>query len=418
MFDTIEAGQAQAAGLLSSAAALHRDIARAQHAQVVAVSAFCRLREELDDADPSVSEATAARMRFEAGEFARSEVAVALGVSVVAAGWLQELGDALEVRPALSAAFAAGEVDLARVRVVLEGTAEVHPDRMGAVDEEVTAAARVARGAGLGARVGRIVARVDPEAVRRRRQVAELDRHVQVTPRADGTATVWARLRGHEGLVLDRRLDQLADTLCAADPRTRAQQRADGLVSLVHGTEMGCRCGGCHREAVLPMPRVELIVTGATLAGGDAPGELLGHGPLDPDLTRILAACADTVRVATTARGTVLDTQAVRYTPSAALAATIRLRDRTCRFPGCRRRATQADLDHLVPFRHDDPTRGGLTVWDNLFALCRHHHRAKTLRVWTYHHLGDAVLEWTSPTGTTRTTRPPPAPTADDPPPF
>ncbi len=120
MFDTIEAGSACAAGLLVGAAESHRAVARAQHAEMVAVAQFCRLRAELDIADPALPEDTLDKVHFEAGEFARSEVAVALGVSVFAAGRLAETGDALGLRPCLSAAFAAGEVDLARVRTVLE----------------------------------------------------------------------------------------------------------------------------------------------------------------------------------------------------------------------------------------------------------------------------------------------------------
>ena len=48
----------------------------------------------------------------------------------------------------------------------------------------------------------------------------------------------------------------------------------------------------------------------------------------------------------------------------------VRTRDRTCTFPGCRRRAALCDLDHITPW--DD---GGTTSAWNLHCLCRRHHR-------------------------------------------
>ena len=50
----------------------------------------------------------------------------------------------------------------------------------------------------------------------------------------------------------------------------------------------------------------------------------------------------------------------------------VELRDETCRFPGCRRRAERCDLDHTVAWQD-----GGHTAEDNLAALCRHHHLVK-----------------------------------------
>lgn len=398
MFDTTAAPDPGAA-LLAVAAGARREIARAQHAQVRAVARFHELRREEDLADGTATSA--------AGEFALGEVAVALGCSTVAAGRLLDVGLSLEPRPALSAAFAAGEVDLARVRVVLDRSAQVDGVHLPEVDRLTAAAARSAHGRALGARVDRIVAAVDPDGVRDRRETATRERSVVVRPAADGCATLWGRLPALDGQVLDRRLDELARAVCPTDPRTHEQLRADALTALALGTELGCACGGVHAAPQAAPPRVELVVTHDTLAGRtDDPGELRGHGPVDPALARTLAACAEQVRTAVVASGVVSELEALRYTPSAALDRLVRLRDGTCRFPGCARPSRGCDLDHREPYRHADPARGGRTTRDNLFALCRHHHRAKTLRVWSYHHLGRAVLEWTSPTGTTHVTHP------------
>jgi len=96
------------------------------------------------------------------------------------------------------------------------------------------------------------------------------------------------------------------------------------------------------------------------------------------------------------------------------------LRDRTCAAPYCTRPARHLDLDHLDPWKdtdhpvHPDATDppggppGGSgttdppapqTRSDNLAALCRHHHRAKTLTGWCYEMLTPGVYLWTSPHG-------------------
>jgi HNH endonuclease len=106
-----------------------------------------------------------------------------------------------------------------------------------------------------------------------------------------------------------------------------------------------------------------------------------------------------------------------RYAPSAAQQRFGRTRDRTCRFPTCGQRAGWADADHVIPHAH-----GGATDCANLCCLCRSHHRLKTFaRGWRFHMSPDGVLTVTTPSGITRTTRPPglrPPPADDTGPPL
>ncbi|MEI4273344.1 hypothetical protein TEK04_16610 [Klenkia sp. LSe6-5] len=121
------------------------------------------------------------------------------------------------------------------------------------------------------------------------------------------------------------------------------------------------------------------------------------------------------------------------YRPTAAQYRYLRARDRHCRFPGCRQTALHADADHVVPYDHHDPARGGRTCVRNLVMLCRRHHLLKTHAPgWAFALDPDGILHVTTPGGTTRSTRPPaagevldllrPAPPphdpAADPPPF
>jgi hypothetical protein len=112
-----------------------------------------------------------------------------------------------------------------------------------------------------------------------------------------------------------------------------------------------------------------------------------------------------------------------RYVPTPAQRRFVSTRDRTCRHPGCRNAAAWSDLDHVIPHGV-----GGPTACENLCCLCRRHHRLKTHAPgWRFVMTTDGVLTVTTPSGVTRTTRPPGlhhppgwsvSPPDDDPPPF
>jgi hypothetical protein len=91
------------------------------------------------------------------------------------------------------------------------------------------------------------------------------------------------------------------------------------------------------------------------------------------------------------------------YRPSAGQEKFLRTRDRHCRMPGCRRRAARCDIDHVIA--HAD---GGPTDCWNLCCLCRRHHRIKTFaRGWRFDLLDDGRLIVRTPSGVSRETRPP-----------
>jgi hypothetical protein len=92
-----------------------------------------------------------------------------------------------------------------------------------------------------------------------------------------------------------------------------------------------------------------------------------------------------------------------RYTPTPAQRRFIKARDRGCRMPGCHQPVGRVDLDHVHPYG-----AGGVTDCDNLCCLCRHHHRLKTHATgWRFLLTEHGVLRVTTPSGITRSTRPP-----------
>ena len=95
-----------------------------------------------------------------------------------------------------------------------------------------------------------------------------------------------------------------------------------------------------------------------------------------------------------------------RYRLSPELARRIRLRDGSCRHPGCSVPADDCDIDHCRPFNHADPSSGGLSIEANLMCLCRQHHRFKTFHGWSYRLDRGGTLTVTTNTGHTITTDP------------
>jgi hypothetical protein len=90
------------------------------------------------------------------------------------------------------------------------------------------------------------------------------------------------------------------------------------------------------------------------------------------------------------------------HDPPGWMADLVRLRDRHCVFPGCRRASRACDLDHIQEYvPPDDGGPPDQTRPENLAPLCRRHHRAKTHTAWRYRRLPDGSYRWTSPTGRT-----------------
>jgi Domain of unknown function (DUF222) len=349
--------------------------------------------------------------------FARTtaEVSAAMNMSPRGAQHLVSQAEALDARlPKVAALLAAGRTDWRTVQLVIARTDLVSDDAlMAQLDESF--AERIGRWQCWSRRriinaVDAAVRVIDPDAAKERRVRADDERHVSVTPLPDGLAQVRGSLPATAGAVFDKRLSEMATSVCAKDSRTIAQRRADALSALCEGRTLACDCGqpDCAARAHASESAaggvqtvINVIATGATVTGdSDQPGYLEGYGVIDAEQVRELA---DTATIRPVECPTVSEDEALRYQPSAALERWIRCRDMTCRFPGCDRKAAICDLDHTTPFNQADPSLGGLTVpWD-LACYCREHHRLKTfhggLGGWRDEQLPDGTIVWTSPTG-------------------
>jgi hypothetical protein len=342
-------------------------------------------------------------------EAVSAEVAAALRISQGMAGSRLHYARAMcERLPKVGEVFRAGDIDYRVFQTIVFRTDLIaDADVLAGVDAQLAANVvrwpSMTRGR-LAGQVDKIVAKADADAVRRRTK-AQGDREVWIGPDQDGLAEIGGSLLGPDAHALDRRLTALAATVCAHDPRTREQRRADALGALAAGADrLGCRCGRAEcaagkRPAASPVV-IHVIAERATLDGtGTTPAsELSADGLIPPELVQELAASATLMPLLHPA-----DTAPEKgYVPSTALADFVRCRDLTCRAPGCERPASAAtSTHHTIPYAD-----GGTTCASNLKCLCRLHHLLKTFGGWRDRQLPDGTVIWALPDGHTYVTTP------------
>ncbi|WP_024475706.1 DUF222 domain-containing protein, partial [Arthrobacter sp. CAL618] len=223
----------------------------------------------------------------------------------------------------------------------------------------------------------RLRERLHPESISTRRQKAVLGRLVQLSPAYDGMAWLEAYLPTDQAAGIFHRVDTAARALQGPDEaRTLTQLRADVLVDVLTSAgptgdhETGAEDNGGNDgksdskstgssgssqsgEASTywgVQAKVFVTVPVMTLLGGDAPGELEGYGPIDPETARKLAGHAPSfTRILTHPfTGARLGADATTYRVPQDLKDAVRVRDGTCRHPGCNRLAVFCELDHTT----------------------------------------------------------------------
>jgi hypothetical protein len=471
------------------AGALHLDELRAAQAMIGAqearraraIVAFCRSRPASLDRPASEIGAAAAATRAArpaalaaVSEWAVDEVAVKLSLTESSASRLVVMSlQLVEQLPGTLAALARGVLTWEHARVLCEVIAPLDDAVRSQAEDRLLSRLGTKSPTQLRAAAHRVVARLAADAISRRVAEAIRDRKITVYPTGDGLGSLSV-----SGLPLpvvravENALQQYADAAATpGDERTRTQRMVDCLVDLVlrpgeHGLapvqaqltviatvdtlrgtddepgEVGGDLvpaetvrGLAESFGLLPPtdgtpgastdPALTALLSTRTLAG-----TALAHRPhiaLVDELTGQLLALTDAAGLRA-GRGLGPPPESPGYRPEALLDRFVRMRDRRCRFPGCRKRPTRCDLDHTIP------APLGPTSHDNLCCLCRHHHRlSHQAPGWRLRGLPDGSLEWTTPTGQVLVTHPPrfgadddlppsdrPAadPADDDPPPF
>ena len=341
--------------------------------------------------------------------------------------------------PATLDAMRRGRIDERRAGVLADVLQSTRPDLSRAVEARLLPEACDLSLAELRRRALAALAELDASAIGQRHEEAKRAADVRACETGDGMATLSGDMTVEEAAACHALIDALAQMAKAdGDERPIGAIRASSMAKLImrpadHGQ---------------PGVSVQLTVTaaldgleGTSTRGGEVDGfavsaaqvrDLLARvgalGLTTPDggsltfaLTdengRLLATAtpAEVARAAGTGSGLGPPAPRDGYQPTAGQRRFGTTRDRRCRIPNCGQRVGWADLDHVIAH-----AEGGQTCCTNLCCVCRSHHRLKTFaRGWTFRMDPDGTLHVTSPSGVTRTTRPPGLrPPPPEPPPY
>ncbi|MGC2344974.1 MAG: 13E12 repeat family protein, partial [Mycobacterium sp.] len=181
-------------------------------------------------------------------EAVSAEIAAALGISQGLAGSQLRYARAMRERlPKVADVFKAGDIDQRTFATIVFRT-DLITDRevLAAVDGQL--AVTVVRWPSmtqrrLAGQIDKIVAKVDADAVRRRKE-RRTERGIWFADLESGLSEIHGSLLSPDAHALENRLNALSATVCEHDPRDREQRRADALGALAGGADrLGCRCG-------------------------------------------------------------------------------------------------------------------------------------------------------------------------------
>ncbi len=305
--------------------------------------------------------------------------------------------------PNTCSALATGEISPAHATVIAKETASAIRDGLPEsaifeIEQRALAHAEFHTPGQVANQVRTSIARIDPETFETVVSRAQDTRRVSCYTESDGISTIVAILPAADAQIVMNSIESFirraqSSDASALDPRSADMKRADALTAIASAYLAS------SAQIVIPHRRpisVSVTIDLPTLLGlAENPGQLAGYGAIPASVARELAADGKWKRFITDPQtGNLLDYGRQSYEPPQALIDFLIARDRTCRFPGCRRSAALSDLDHARSWES-----GGETSPHNLGALCRRHHRLKTHGGWSVESRADGSCTWTSPLG-------------------
>ncbi|WP_461168935.1 HNH endonuclease signature motif containing protein [Arthrobacter sp. Z1-15] len=384
---------------------------------------------------------------------AAEEAATILGVPTgTGTALMSRAGDLCTANTATLGSLEAGEISYGHAETVLEQCVGIAPADVPVFEAKLLGLAAGQTKAQFRVKARRLRESQYPQTIVERQRTAFDRRSVWVRHEPDGMSWFSAMLPAETAQGIYHRLSVAArGEQAAGDTGSVDQLRADIVADLLGGHEHECSCGGRdgskggrngaaedgRRDEVASSGRtiggkpgsgsgtgekdgagsgscrighgsrarteILVLITAETLFGADdQSAELVGYGPISPERARRMAREAATWTPAERDPETeeILRVGKRRKVPDG-LKQLLRVRDGTCRFPGCRTNAVISEIDHTKPW-----AQGGPTDHDNLEHLCRRHHMFKTKGFWKACQPSPGIIEWTSPGGRKYRTKP------------
>jgi hypothetical protein len=315
------------ADLVEIIAAWDRQIAHANAHQLVSMAEFAR-RPWLVSGDPDVARDERGALGSATREFAEDEIAARLGISPGSAGYRLVLAiDLASPLRATAAALTAGTIDVAKARTIADACRHLDPATAVDLEAAVLGQAPKLSNGRLKTALRKALIALDPMVAQQLSRIARNQRDVSVTPLDDGVAELRAVLAAADALTIFNVLTATARAAKAAggDPhdgpvacrfhgRPFTEAMATGVLAGLTPAKLADHRG---RRAELNVTVPASVIMGVS----NAPGELVGYGPITADVCRELARDATMRRLVTNpVDGTFLAADSATYKPSTALA--------------------------------------------------------------------------------------------------
>ncbi len=350
----------------------------------------------------------------------REDVSTALRISPTGAQIKIDVARALTNHlPNTCSALAVGEISAAHANAIARETVSALNQGLPEsvifeIENRAIAYAEFHTPSQVGNLVRKVIAQRTPEEFEESAASAREMRRVSCFDEPNGMSTIVALLPAHDAKIVMNALEAFIINsesrngeknsnqevtneeefdISGDGALTKDMKRADALAAIAS------QFLGSTLDEVTPHRRpltVNVTIDLPTLMGlAENPGELSGYGAIPASVAREIASDARWKRFITEpVTGNLLDFGRESYEPPQALKDFLIARDRTCRFPGCRRSAILSDLDHAQSWES-----GGQTSVENLGALCRRHHKLKTHYGWQVESFSDGSCMWRSPAG-------------------
>jgi Domain of unknown function (DUF222) len=251
-----------------------------------------------------------------------------------------QAGKACATLPLTAKAWAEGAISSSAARTICRGIKTGHEDVYASIEDQLVGCGELRDLQGLDAMIRHYQTRADALDGK---EPSELN-GVHLS-RVGNRWALTGDLDELAGTTVDEALLAATDKPTEGDTRGPAKLRADGLTRV-------CRFFLDHED--LPTeggerPHINIGINWETIRG-----DLLAAGPLDTPLSptdiRRLLCEAKISRIVFGPDSVPLDVGRATYTPSKALRRAVVARDKHCRYPGCRRRASWSQVHHVDPW--------------------------------------------------------------------